>query len=190
MTALGTPSDQELAFLLKEGDQDAYNEIYHRFKGVLHLHAYKKLGDFEEAKDAIQELFAFLWDKRESLPSTTNFSGYLYQMLRNRVFDILSHKAVESRYMTSIKQFFEEGYAITDYLVRERQLAEKIESEINNLPPKMREVFILSRKHQFSHKEIAEKLLISEFTVKNQIKSALKVLKVKLGLLVYVFFLL
>jgi RNA polymerase sigma-70 factor (family 1) len=189
MATLSTLSDQELAFLLQEGDQGAYNEIYERFKGVLHLHAYKKLGDFEEAKDVIQELFVILWDKRETIPSTTNFSGYLYQMLRNKIFDIISHKAVESRYIASIKNFFDVGHATTDYRVRERDLTARIESEINNLPPKMREVFILSRKNQLSHKEIAQELSISESTVKNQIKSALKILRVRLGILFYIAFL-
>jgi RNA polymerase sigma-70 factor (family 1) len=182
MAPLSTLSDQELVTLFKDGDQLAYTEIYHRFKGVLHLHAYKKLGSFEEAKDTVQELFVQLWNTREQIPVAANLSGYLYQALRNRVFNIIAHKKVESRYMDSIATFFNEGYAITDHLVREKQLSDKIESEINNLPAKMREVFILSRKQHLSHKQIAEKLGISESTVKNQIKNALKILRSRLDL--------
>lgn len=182
MTPLSTLSDQELIALFKNGDQVAYTEIYNRFKGVLHLHAYKKLGNFEEAKDTVQELFVQFWHARENIPVAANLSGYLYQSLRNRVFNIIAHKKVESKYIDSIGSFWDEGYAITDYRVREKELSEKIEAEINNLPAKMREVFILSRKQHLSHKQIAQNLYISESTVKNQIKNALRILKSRLDL--------
>ncbi len=173
--------DQELLIRLKKGEEGAFNEIYHRYKGVLHLHAYKKLGDFEEAKDAVQDVFATLWDKRESLPVSDNFSGYLYQMLRHRILNTLAHQQVESRYLTSLGTFLEAGDAISDHQVRERQLAAQIEAEIQKLPPKMREAFVMSRKAYLSHKEIADKLEVSEFTVKNHIKAALKILRTRLG---------
>ncbi|RKR84011.1 RNA polymerase sigma-70 factor (ECF subfamily) [Mucilaginibacter gracilis] len=184
MDTLSALSDQQLYILFRQGNGMAYTEIYHRYKGILHLHAYKKLGDFEEAKDVVQELFTLLWNGREALPDTDNFSGYLYQSLRNRIFNVISHKKVKSRYADSITQVFNEGYVITDHLVREKQLALSIEAEIANLPPKMQQVFLLSRKSYLSHKEIAQELSISESTVKNQIKSALKILRTKLELLI------
>ena len=190
MASLTTLSDQELATLFRDGEEAAYIELYQRFKGILHLHAYRKLGNFEEAKDVVQELFAIIWDKRESLPLTNNFSGYLYQTLRNRIFNIIAHKKVESGYATSISQFLQGENASTDHKIRERDLAQRIELEINNLPPRMREVFLLSRRSYLSHKEIAQELNISESTVKNQIKNALKILRIKLGLILYIAFLL
>jgi RNA polymerase sigma-70 factor (ECF subfamily) len=50
----------------------------------------------------------------------------------------------------------------------------------------MREIFQLSRKQYLSHKEIAEKLGISEKTVKNQISNALNLLRHKLPLLLFI----
>ncbi|MNL67317.1 RNA polymerase sigma factor [compost metagenome] len=64
-----------------------------------------------------------------------------------------------------------------------------IEKEIAALPQKMREVFELSRKQNLSHKEIAEQLGISEQTVSKQVTNALKILKTKLGLMLYLVFL-
>ena len=183
-------ADEELLSLLKDGDRAAFTEIYNRYKGILHMHAYKKLGDFEEAKDIVQEVFATLWDKKEAIPQTTNFSGYLYQMLRNRIFNSIAHKDVASKHIASITDFYNEGSAITDHLVRERELAHRIENEINNLPPKMREVFLLSRKYYLSHKEIAEQLTISEITVRNHVKHALKILRLRMGILGYIAFIL
>ncbi len=189
MSLYGNFSDDELSELVIQGDRKAYTEIYDRYKGVLHLHAYKKLGDFEAAKDVVQELFVVFWEKKANIHVATNLSGYLYTTLRNRIFNIIAHKEVESKYLNSIADFFKKGTSITDHLLREKELRTIIENEIENLPPKMREVFKLSRKENLSHKEISEILNISEATVKNHIKAALKTLKVKLGLSVFLVFL-
>jgi RNA polymerase sigma-70 factor (ECF subfamily) len=175
-------TDNELLILLKEGDKPAYTEIYNRYKTLLQSHGYKKLGDPEEVKDILQELFASLWTKREEIPATTNLSGYLYVAMRNKVFNLLSHKQIENRYVQSLQQFIDDGNYITD-AIREKEFASLIQIEINALPAKMKEVFILSRKDNLSHKEIALKLKISEQTVSKQITNALKILRIKLGTL-------
>ncbi len=51
MVVYSNLSDQELAGLLRsQSDQRAFSELYTRYKGVLHGHAYKKLGNLEEAR--------------------------------------------------------------------------------------------------------------------------------------------
>lgn len=176
-----TLSDRKLSVLLKEGDKLAYAEIYNRYKNLLQCHIYKKLGNFEEVKDVLQDLFIKLWDNRANLPLTENLPGYLFSAARNRVFNHLSHKKVESKYIDSFQDFVSEGHYFTDLLVREKEFARLIHQEIEALPPKMREVFKLSREGHLSHEEIAESLNISSQTVSKQISNALKILRVKLG---------
>jgi RNA polymerase sigma-70 factor (family 1) len=178
-------SDGELSALLKEGDKLAYAEIYNRYKKILQSHIYKKLGNFEEVKDVLQDLFIKLWANRADLPVTENLPGYLFSSARNRVFNHLSHKKVESRYLDSIQAFVNEGHYITDLLIREKEFSRIIRQEIDALPPKMREVFKLSRDSHLSHDEIASRLSISPQTVSRQISNALKILRVKLGSLFF-----
>ncbi|MNY64348.1 RNA polymerase sigma factor [compost metagenome] len=97
---------------------------------------------------------------------------------------------MESKYISSISEFAEKDNCITDHLVREKELSALIEREILALPPKMREVFELSRKGNLTHKEIAVKLNISEKTVKKQVNNSLKVLRTKLGSAVFTAFIL
>lgn len=180
--------DAELLELLKVGDRAAYTEIYERYKGILHQHAYKKLGDREEAKEVVQWLFVTLWTRRETLPLETSLSGYLYTAVRNRILNMIAHKAVESRYIGSLEQFYKQGEYITDNQVREQELAAIIEKEIACLPAKMREIFEMSRKTNLSHKEIAETLRLSEQTVRTQVRNALRILRVKLGIVIYLIY--
>jgi len=180
-------SDVELISLLKSGDRLAYTEIYDRYKFVLHTHAYKWMRDREEAMDIIHELFTVLWQKRETIQFNSNLSGYLYVSLRNKIFNTISKRKFESQYIDSLQVFIDRGQCITDHRIRERQLYELIEKEISALPPKMREVFELSRKSNLSHKEIAERLGLSEQTVRKHIQHALRILKSKLGLIIFLF---
>jgi len=181
MRAYRSFTDQTLLTLLRQGDKDAYTVIYDRYKNVLYNHAYKKLGDPEEVKDVLQELFTNLWNKRVDIPVAMNLSGYLYTSIRNRILNLLTHKEVENKYLSSIQQFSQEGHYSTDLVIREKEMADLIQKEIDQLPPKMREVFLLSRKENLSHHEIAKQLSISEQTVAKQVTNALRILRIRLG---------
>ncbi|HTM99198.1 MAG TPA: RNA polymerase sigma-70 factor [Pedobacter sp.] len=180
-----TLCDRELTTLLKQGDKNAYTEIYNRYKQVLQNHLYKKLGNFEEVKDVLQDLFIKLWVNKADMPETDNLAGYLFCAARNRVFNHLSHKKVESKYINSLQTFITNDNYITDLWIREKEFAKIIRKEIDALPLKMREVFLLSRDGYLSHDEIAGNLNISPQTVSKQISNALRILRVKLGILFY-----
>jgi len=182
VTNYSSLSDYELTALLKAGDRMAFTEIYDRYFWMLHAHAYKWMRNREETRDVIHELFLALWEKRENLSFEPGLRSYLSAAARNRIFNLLSHKRIESEYLTSLNEFMDQGSCITDHLVREKQLMEIIESEIAGMPDKMREVFELSRKENLSHREIAERLDISEQTVRKHVQHALKILRFKLGL--------
>ena len=183
MSSYDCLTDQQLVLLLKQGNNQAFTVIYHRYKAVLFLHAYKRLQSKEEVKDIIHELFTTLWQKRAEIEITGQLSGYLYTAVRNRVLDCIARKQSESAYVQALQQFIDNGEAVTDHRVREQQLAAVIEQEIANLPPQMRTVFELSRKAHLSHREIAERLDLSELTVKKQVNNALKILRGRLTIL-------
>jgi len=177
--------DSELVDLLTQGDERAFSEIYQRYFGLLYLHAYKILGNEEDVKDILQDLFTTIWIRRDNLNITGELSAYLYTSVRYKIFDTLSHKKVAARYIESLNAFAEKGVMNTDYRLRERELTALIEKGISDLPEKMRHIFELSRKENYSHREIALELNLSEQTVRTQVKNALRVLRVKLGAFIF-----
>lgn len=185
MTRYSQLSDHELVSLIREGDETSFAEMYNRFYGLLYIHAHRRLRNEEEARDVIHELFAAMWSKREDFVIGTNLSGYLYTAIRNRILDIITHKKVEEKYIGSLQNYMEQDFVYADHLVRERDLSRLIEKEISFLPPKMRTVFELSRKSHLTHKEIADLLDISEQTVRTQVKKALRILRLRLGLFAF-----
>ncbi|WP_316817396.1 RNA polymerase sigma-70 factor [Pedobacter nyackensis] len=183
-------TDQELTVLLKNGNHSAFTEIYHRYKRLLYTHAYQRLRNEQEVDDIIHELFTTLWLKRDTLVFKTNLSGYLYTAIRNRILDYVAHQKIESAYISSFASFLKKSEDFTDFLLREKQLEALIDKEIAALPPKMREVFELSRKENLSHEEIASRLGITKKTVKSQVNNALKTLRSKLSFTAWLFFIL
>jgi len=173
-------SDLELLSRVREGDESAFEAIYKRYYSLLYIHACKLLKESGEAEDCVQEVFSGLWQKAGQLEISVSLSSYLYTSIRNRVLNRIEHKRVKDAYLFSMQRFMKEGVSITDEELRVRELTALIEREIAALPEKMREVFELSRREELSHKEIAEKLNISDKTVKKQVSNALKILRGRL----------
>ncbi|MBO9563827.1 MAG: RNA polymerase sigma-70 factor [Niastella sp.] len=173
--------ENELFALIRCGDEPAFAALYNRYFGLLYMHAFQRLKDKDEAKDLVQDLFLRLWDQRVSLPDDINITAYLYTAVKNRILNKLAHKCVENKFLFSLEKTTTTE-AITDHLVREHQLATIIEKQIRQLPPKMRQVFELSRKSYLTYSEIAERLNLSEQSVRSHVKGALRLLRTKLGL--------
>jgi RNA polymerase sigma-70 factor, ECF subfamily len=189
MIVYNSLADVELADLLKSDDTGAFTELYNRYKGLLYIYACKITKDDDIAEDLVQELFINIWDKRKSINFTSSICSYLYSAVRYKFFDLVDKQKVRADYVQAFQLFLDKGEYLTDNYILEKELSATIEKEISNLPSKMREVFLLSRKENISNKEIAQRLDISEKTVKNQLSIALKTLKTKLGLLTFLFML-
>lgn len=185
-TAYNELSDGELTILLTKGDHSAFTEIFNRYSAVLYSHAYNKLRNESDARDVVQEMFINLWARREKLDGANNLSGYLYTAVRNSIFNLIKHQKVTAAYAENFSKINEQSGIITDHLIREKQFAAMIEAEIANLPPRMREVFELRRKENLSNKQIAERLNLAESTVADQMKKALRILRVRIGLILII----
>ena len=181
-------SDYELLALFKEGQRSAYEEIYRRYWALLFSHARKMVQSDEDAKDLVQDVFSVFWLDGPSLELQTTLAAYLYSLVRYKVFNLIDRKRVRSDYLSSLENFIKQHEYSGEYRVREKQMEELIEKELAALPPKMREVFELSRKANLNYREIAEKLNISDNTVKKQMSNALKILRSRLGVIFDLFF--
>jgi len=182
-------SDEDLVEGLHAGIIIFFEAIYKRYASKLYAAVYNILRNKEACEDLIQELFTELWFKRSHLV-ISKLNAYLYTSARNKALMVLrSGKVILDLEVISM--------LVSDYssddLVMENEIKECLEREISALPPKCREIFVLSRQEQMSHKEISSKLNISLKTVENQISTALKRVKASmidfLILLLVLFFL-
>jgi RNA polymerase sigma-70 factor (family 1) len=182
------PADSELAVRISRGNNEAYSLLYHRYFEDMYLYAYSKVGDAEETKDLVHESFIKLWEHRATLAEVVNVKAYLFTITRNIILDLIAHHKVIDKYYESFVEMYP-SIQNADFIIREKQIQQLIDEAIDQLPAKMKVIFELSRKEFLSYSEIAEKLNISDKTVKTQINNALKQLKNKLPPFLYFFLL-
>jgi RNA polymerase sigma-70 factor (ECF subfamily) len=188
MNQFGTYTDQELLKLLREQNRAAFTEVYNRYWAVLATFATKMIEDEEQAIDIVQDIFTNIWKASETLEITSSIKSYLYVSVRNRIVSKIRHTRLHSHYLDSLNDIYEKGEFVTDQQVRFTELTRQIELEVSKLPPKMREVFEMSRNDGMTHAQIGKELGIADVTVKKQINNAIKVLRIKLNTLLFTLF--
>jgi len=165
---------------LQKGDEKAYVYLVDLYNRRLFGYALSLTNDHTFAEDILQNVFLKTWEKRKNLNVHTSLQNYLYKSVynefinaykKNRSTMILEHKyfeGLEKAANTHSNQSFEGIIA-------------EITKEIQNLPPKCRQIFILSKKEGLTNIEISEYLNVSIKTVEAQITKAFGVLREKLG---------
>jgi len=143
----------------------------------------------EDAENIIQDLFLGLWESKDSLKCIENINAYMYKLTKNKCLDHLKHKMVKDRFIVNAQSLYEQEITLKlqsldnfDVELASEERVEKIVLKaIDLLPPKCREIFILSRHEGLKYKEISDKLNISVNTVETQMCIALKKLRNSIG---------
>lgn len=170
--------DSELLNRIKLDDKLAFDIIYNKYWSKLYISAYNLLRSKEIVEDCLHEIFIKLWINRH-VAEIDNLNSYLYTATRFQVFKAIRDGKVRVDLFDEIVDLGIESNI--EGLINEKEIIRQLDKSIETLPPKCKEIFILSRKMNLSYKEIAQKLNISEKTVENQITIALKKIRPNMG---------
>jgi RNA polymerase sigma-70 factor (TIGR02960 family) len=146
-------------------------------RSELRVHAYRMLGSFDDAEDAVQETFLRAWRGRESFDGTSAFRAWLYRIATNVCLDTIRrrNRRVQARTLRSLGEvpwlqpfpdrlLDEAGprEAEPDALAVRRETIELAYlAAIQLLPPRQRAVLILRDVLDFSAAETASQLDMS-----------------------------
>ncbi len=173
-------TDEKLLELIREDSYGAFDEVFNRYAERLFMYAAKVIKEEDESKDIVQEVLVSLWQRRHNLKTINSLSSYLHGSIRFKGLAYLRANLVRNNYLESLGIFFEEGRDVITENLNAAELEKIIQTEIDKLPPRMKEIFMMSRMEQLSHKEIAERLNISDQTVKKQINLSLRLFRLLL----------
>jgi RNA polymerase sigma-70 factor (family 1) len=177
MAAYSTYIDQELIALLKQGEAKAMTELYERYWDKLLAVALNRLENLEEAEECVQDVFLKLWKLREQLELKYTLGTYLAAAVRYRAYDLLAsqhHKLKSGAESLSDLEETIAGGTDADAALLEKELMERIEHSVKQLPEKCRVIYKLSRADNMSNKDIAKALNISEKAVEAHLTRAFK----------------
>ena len=175
--SLNGSDDQLLWGLIRSGDEQAFASLFNKHWSPLFSLAYRLLRSYDDAQDIIQNVYISIWERREELVFTHSIEHYLLQATRFQALKKLNNILGDPQSLDRVREDFLPVFdAISDRLV-ERDLYKEIDGVLETLPVRTKEIFLLSRRQHLTITEIAERLGISEKTVRNQLHLALKALR-------------
>ncbi|WP_293954298.1 MULTISPECIES: RNA polymerase sigma factor [unclassified Sphingobacterium] len=161
---------------LQQGDRQVFDLIFKSYWDPLLIYLSKLVKDQTDAEDLLQNIFVNLWNKTQS-SEIQDIHSWLYGAARKSALFYHRTQGNQKKLIASILEYIDvTGFSLSDQQ-QGKELQQIIDGEIERLPAKMKEVFLLSRQEQLSYKEIAERLDISDQTVKKQISNALNILR-------------
>lgn len=173
------PDLEELTVLqkLKEGNREAFNEIYRRYSAFIYSRFLQFLKNPELAEELLQDVFMKLWVLHEEIVPERGFTTFLLKIADNLAIDLF-RKIVRDAKMrqdmwyhlslrsTAMQEDFEH--------LEQRQI---LDQAIETLPPRQKEIFIQCKLYDKSYKEVADLMGISVSTVSNQLVVAVREVK-------------
>lgn len=175
---------------LKNNDSRVFDYLFNEYYTQLQYFAERLVSNREEAQDIVITAFRKFWNLKDNFQTANNIKAFLYITIRNQCLDFLRYRQrlneVKKEYETHLLSADEITQA--EHLIIETDLINKIYKEVQKLPNRCREIFILTYFKGLKTKEIASALQISESAVTTQRSLAIKYLKHAFSQEGYVFF--
>jgi RNA polymerase sigma-70 factor (ECF subfamily) len=195
LSRLNQHTDQDLLRSIAEGDEIAFNELFTRCWPSVYDTCLRLTKSSELAKDLSQDIFVKLWTHRRQLPEVRNLSAFLYTVSRNLIFNHFQKKVLTLSNIDFLIDHFRHTAPDAQDQLEYKDLEGHVQTAINRLPERVREVFVLHREEGLNHDQISKRLNISVVSSKTYIVRALKEIRAFLsahieGLIPLLFFLL
>jgi RNA polymerase sigma-70 factor (ECF subfamily) len=173
-------SNSRLIEALKSGDSKAYTFLMDTYYHKLCAYTHSLVHDQDAAEDIVQNVFIRTWKKRDQLKADFEIKSFLYKSVYNEFIDYYRKQKVvfplESKYIRALSSIVED---------EDEQSLEKliklVKLEIQKLPPKCKEIFLLSKQEGLTNIEIAEYKNVSVKSVEAHITKAFSILRKSVG---------
>ena len=167
-------SESECLCQLKLGDEQAFDALFRHYSALVYRFSYSYLKSRVEAEEIVQDCFLKIWERRHELREDISLKGYLFTTAHHAVLNLLRRSKHQLRFQTHLAAL----RPVTATNGAEYSEIEALyQAALEKLPPKRRQIFVLSRQQGLSYSEIAQQLNLSAKTVEAQITQALKFLR-------------
>ena len=177
MAELEGHSDRLLVKELIAGNEKAFRTLFDAYRNDLYKFSLSMVCRETYAEEIVQDVFMKVWTKRETLDPNLSFRSYLFTITRNQNIKFLKKAANNLKLREEIFYRSQKFANPTERQMREAELEALKEEALNQLPPKRRLIFELSRNEGLSYEDIGRELDISPHTVRNQMSKALETLR-------------
>lgn len=182
-------TDQQLWQALKRGDNTALETIYRTHVSHLINYGQRLCNDDMLVQDCLQDLFVYLWQKRESINSTDAIRPYLLVAFRRRLIRAMTSRNTKVDY--NLEQIhFEAEWSFEDNLVT-RDIAEEqrqqLRAGLEKLSARQREALFLRYYEGLTYEEISSVMDLQYQSVRNLVSKAVSRLRDHFPLYIWLF---
>ena len=174
-------NEKRLLTELKNGSFQAFERLYNMYSGKLYNFIMRiSSGNRYMAEEVVQSAFIRVWEVRERVEPESSFISFLCTIAKNLLMNMYQRQTVEYVYNEYLKNTGVDRDSQTEESIDLRFLNEYIDSLAEELPAQRKKIFILSKRQNYTNKEIAEMMGISESTVATQLSLAVKFMREQL----------
>ena len=160
----------------KQGDQASFTYLHRQYYHELYFYALKIAQDEHLAKNAIQELFLYLWKNREQVSEVSSVKYYLLRSLKRHLLRLKKKEAQQQHFSSAYQETDAFTFSPEDIIIRqesEEMNQANLLRALNGLPARQREVVYLKYVNGLSNPEIAELTSLNYQSVANCLGRAL-----------------
>ena len=174
-------NEKRLLTELKNGSFQAFERLYNMYSGKLYNFIMRiSSGNQYMAEEVVQSAFIRVWEVRERVEPESSFISFLCTIAKNLLMNMYQRQTVEYVHNEYLKNTGADRDSQTEESIDLRFLNEYIDSLAEELPAQRKKIFILSKRQNYTNKEIAEMMGISESTVATQLSLAVKFMREQL----------
>jgi RNA polymerase sigma-70 factor (ECF subfamily) len=165
---------------LQQGNEGAFEQLYHTYHRTLYGFLYNMIGSGSDVEDIIQEIFIRIWERRNDVNSNLSFGGLLFTVGKNLALNLLRNDCCRQRVREELKQIIDGSINDVEQIVQFNELDRMVQDVLEDLPFRQKQIYTLNRIKGLSRQEIAELLNISIVTVDMHLGKALQLLRDRL----------
>lgn len=170
-------NDKLLVKQLMLGNDMAFRSLFDAYYPRIYAYSFSILKTKTLAEETVQDVFLKVWKNRECLNLNMSFRAYIFTIARNKAFSIISKATNDKKLREQIFYKSQKSYNPIETMLDNADCESLKSKAINELPPKRKLIFLMSREEHKTYAEISDELKISISTVKGQMSKALQTIR-------------
>jgi RNA polymerase sigma-70 factor (family 1) len=173
-------SEQTWINAVRQSEKEAFRLIFITYYDSLTRFAFQYLKSVTEAENVVQDVFLWIWEKREDWQVDGTLKTYLFRAVKYKALDYLRHEEIKRKYVREqsfVERMWDNPAKKLEREIDEQTFIEATQNAIEELPERTRTIYKMSRVEGLTYNEIADVLEISPKTVESQMSRALDSLR-------------
>lgn len=165
--------EKKLLTLIANGDEKAFAAMYECYRDRIYYYLLRITKSPHIAEDIIMDIFMKLWVGRELMKNINNLEAFLHKIAYTKAIDffrtVARHSRLNEVYINMAGNQHEKN---AEELLMDEECRQILLEAVNQLPPKRKLIYSLSREEGMSYEQIAKALNLSRNTIKNTLTAA------------------